>query len=311
MNSKVLPRQLMGWLLLGTIVPLLCLLGYNGWQATFFTALICGVITFWIIPCDLTNCPKWVSALELLWLPIFLGGIAAECSTCWDGQGKMIPLALLVLSAWGAQLGAQTASRAVAILCWLLLPLLAIVLLAGGENLDLQWIERELDQSDGRLTAVLLLPGLAAFIPGNGRKKATWMIPVIGGVTVLSALWLEATIGTDVVKAVRNGFYEYSKGITLFGVAERFEALVACALTGGWFALFAIVLSAANHLAQNLKNGWGRGSTWLCALVGVVLMCTLHISPEILGFGSLIFWGLLPLLTQGLGLQKKSGKSVK
>lgn len=311
MNSKVLPRQLAGWLLLGTIAPLLCLLGHNGWQATFFTAMICGVITFWVLPCDLTNCPRWVSALELLWLPIFLGGIAAESSTCWEGQGRLIPLALLVLSAWGAQLGAQTAARAVATLCWLFFPLLAIVLLAGSENLDLQWIGRELDQSDGRLTAVLLVPGLAVFIPGDGRKKTTWMIPVIGGVAVLCALWLEATIGAEVAKAVRNGFYEYSKGVSLFGVAERFEALVACALTGGWFALFTIALSAANHLGQNLKKGWGRGSTWLCALIGGVLMCTLHISPEILGFGNLIFWGFLPLLTQGIGLQKKSGKSEK
>lgn len=311
MNSKVLPRQLAGWFLMGTIAPLLCLLGKNGWQSTLLSALVCGIVTFWVLPCDLANCPKWLSVLELLWLPMFLGGIAAESSTCWESQGKIIPAALLLLSAWGAQHGAQKASRAVAVLCWLFFPLLLIVLLAGGENLNLQWIGQELDRPDGRLIAVLLVPGLAAFIPGGNRKKATWIVPVISGVAVLCALWLEATIGATVAKSVRNGFYEYSKGITLFGVAKRFEALIACALTGGWFALFAVVLSTANHLAQNLKAGWGRGATWLCALAGGVLMCTLHIPPEILGFGSLIFWGLLPLLTQGIGLRKKSEKSGK
>lgn len=311
MDAKVLPRQLAGWILLGTVAPLLCLLGKNGWQATLLSALICGIVTFWVLPCDLTNCPRWLSALELLWLTVFLGGIAAESSTCWESQGKIIPMALLLLSAWGAQFGAQKASRATATLCWLVFPLLVIVLLAGGENLDLQWVGRELDQPDGRLMAILLVPGLAAFIPGDNRKKATWIVPVIGGVAVLCVLWLEATIGATVAKTASNGFYEYSKGITLFGVAERFEALIACALTGGWFALFTVVLSAANHLGQNFKTGWGKGVTWLCALAGGVIMCILHITPEILGFGSLIFWGLLPLLTQGIGSRKKSGKSEK
>lgn len=296
---------------MGTVAPLLCILGNNGWLATFLTVLVCGIVTFWLLPCDLVNCPRWLSVLELLWLPIFLGGIAAESGACWENGGKIIPATLLLVSAWGAQHGAQKASRAVAAMCWLIFSLLVVVLLAGGENLELRWIGGELDRPDGRLIAVLLVPGLAAFIPGDNRKKSTWMVPVIGGVAVLCALWLEATIGATVAKTVSNGFYEYSKGITLFGVAERFEALVACALTGGWFALFTIVLSTANHLAQNLKIGWGRGSTWLCAVIGGVLMCILHISPEILGFGSLIFWGLLPLLAQGIGLRKKSGKSEK
>ena len=94
----------------------------------------------------------------------------------------------------------------------------------------------------------------------------------------------------------------------MFGVAERFEALVASALTGGWFALFIIILSAAYHLAKQIFPSGAKCSVLLCAIIAAGLMCILPKTSNWMAVGCLIFWGFLPVAAQGIESRKNIEK---
>ena len=80
-------------------------------------------------------------------------------------------------------------------------------------------------------------------------------------------------------------------------------------LTGSWFALFTLILSAGYHLLEDLLPGVGKYGIWLVATVGVIFMYLLPNDGGWIAVGTLIFWGFLPVVTQGVvsakNMQKK------
>ena len=49
------------------------------------------------------------------------------------------------------------------------------------------------------------------------------------------------------------------RGISILGVAERFESVVAAAMTLGWFCLLSLLLTGAGHLGKRcIPVGGGR-----------------------------------------------------
>lgn len=299
------------WILVASVGPLLGIAGRNSWLTTLVVMLACGIIAACVMTYGSSKAPRWVSIIQLLWLITFLAGVAPQSETCWESKNTIpvIPIALLLLSAWGAQHGAQGAARACAVLLWLIIPVFGLILLAGAGDVHPAWVNNKIKTPDGLLPALAFLPCLVMFLPAEQYRKPRFVIPIIGIITVLAAAWLNATMGQAAAQDAGNGFYEYSKGVTLFGVAERFEAVVACVLTGSWFALMTLLLSALHSLSEGIMTGWGRVAVWTAALIASVLMCNLHIPSYLLAVGNLIFWGLLPLLTQGIEEEKKDEKS--
>ena len=313
MNNKVTASQLAAWLLVASIGPLLGFAGRTSWLTALVAMLVCGVVAACAITYGSIKLPRWVCAIQVLWLIIFLAGIAAQSETCWENPNALpvIGISLLLLSASGAQYGAQKTARACVVLLWLIVPVFVLVLIAGAGNVHIEWVDNTLEIPDGRALAFGFLPCLVLFLPAEQHRKPRFVIPIIGFIFVLATVWLNATMGSVAAQNASNGFYEYSKGVTLFGVAERFEAIIACVLTGSWFALFTIILSAVHTLTERVMTGWGSRAVWAGALIACVLMCNLHISPNLLAFGNLIFWGLLPLLALGIDTKKKEEKSEK
>ena len=311
MNNKISVSQATMWISTAAVAVLLSLGSKDSYLSVLLAVAVCGIVSYLAIIYGKGELPRWLAVLELGWLVVFLAGIGRESETCWESQPSIpiIPIALLALSAWGAQDGAQRAARTSATLAWLVIPVCALVLLAGIENIHLQWIDNQIRVPNGLIVAVLLTPCLGLFLPVNQTEKLTRMIPIMGIIAVLSAVWIDASMGASVARETANGFYEYSKGITLLNVAERFEAIIACILTGGWFALFTIVFSAVFHLGERLIGGFGKSAVWCSCLTAVLVMCILHISPKFLAVGNLIFWGFIPLLSQGLEAAKKVGKN--
>lgn len=302
MDSKIPAPQMSAWLLVATIGPLLSISGKSGWLAVLLAAAVCCVLSICVLTYGRGKMPRWLCVLELLWLVFFLGGLARESGTCWAEVNAMpvIPIVLLSLAAFVVRRGANQAARVGATLVWLVIPVLGIVFLAGTADADLQWVRRGLETPDGLLIGLLLIPCLGVFLPQDRTKKTRWVPVVLSIVAVAASVLMDAVMGETAAKWAANGFNEFSKGVTLFGVAERFEAFVACALTGGWFALFAIILSTAYHLAEQIFPQTAKWSVWICAAASIFLMCILHIASEWLVFGGLIFWVFLPVLTQGI-----------
>lgn len=298
------------WLLTASMGPLLSVVGANGWLTVLIAAVLCGALSFCVLTCGQRKLPRWLCVLELIWLTIFLGGMARQCETCWtEAVGfPAIPMIMLLLAPLAAQRGAIQAARTGATLMWLAIPVLGIVLLAGTADMNIRWVRPELEMPDSVLLSVLLIPCLGIFLPQKQTREIRRMIPAVAMVSIAASILMDAVMGQAVAKTANNTFYEFSKGISLFGVAERFEALVACALTAGWFALFTMLFSTAYHLAEQIFAPAAKWSVWFTAAVSTVLMCILPIDPHIMIVGSLIFWAFLPVTTQGIEKAKNIEK---
>lgn len=302
LQNKIPATQLNAWLFVALIPAVFSIAGRNGWVTVLLTAIIAGVLCFCVLTCKHEKLPKWLCALELGWLIVFLGGLAKISSACWMEVDAFpaIPVILLIIAAFAAHRGAIQAARTGATLMWLVLPVLSVVLLAGTADINLEWIRNELEIPDGMLVSLLLFPCLGIFLPRESQKASRWMAFSIGITAVAASALMDASMGAVVASTAASSFYEFGKGVNLFGVAERFEALVACALTAGWFALFALILCVVYHLAEKNFSPISKWSVWIAAAVSAGLMCILPNTDSWMAVGALIFWGFLPVAAQGI-----------
>lgn len=309
MQNNIPASQLRAWLLAAVVPAILCIVGRNGWFTVLLMAVGCGVLCFSVLTCRGERFPNWLCILELAWLTVFLGGIARIASGCWVevNAHPWIPIILLILAAFASQKGISQSARMGATLLWLVIPVLGVVFLAGTTDICIKWIPTELELPDGGLIALLLTPCIAIFFPKE-RKSLRWTGLILGAVAVAGALLIYGTMGEEIAKTAPNSFYEFSKGVTLFGVAERFESLVACSLTGGLFALFVLILSAIHHLAEKIFIRAAKWCVWLCAFVAAGVMCILPNNDYWMAVGGVIFWGFLPVAAQEIGGRKNIEK---
>ncbi len=310
MQNKIPATQLNAWLLVALIPAVFSIAGRNGWITVLLTAIIAGVLCFCVLTCKHGKLPKWLCILELGWLLVFLGGLAKLSGACWIKVDAFppIPVILLLLAALAAHRGAIQAARTGATLVWLVLPVLGIVLLAGTADIDLKWIRCELEIPDGVLVSLLLLPCLGMYLPRESAKASRWTAFAIGVAAVAASALMDATMGSGVASTAASSFYEFSKGVNLFGVAERFEALVACALTAGWFALFVLILCVVYHLTEKSFSQASKWSVWIAVAVSAGLMCILPNNNSWMAIGALTFWGFLPVAAQGVECVKNIEK---
>ena len=309
MQNNIQTAQLRGWLLVAAIPAILSIVGRNGWLTILLMAIGCGALCFCALTCRIEKFPKWLCILELAWFTVFLAGTAKLSGSCWTeaNASALIPVILLLLAAYASSKGTHQSARMGATLLWLVIPVLGLVFLAGTTDINIKWIPSEWELPDGTLTALLLLPCAGIFMPRE-RKALRWTGLILGAAAVTGSLLMYGTMGTEAAKTAPNGFYEFSKGVTLFGVAERFEALVACALTGGLFALLTLILSAIYHLSEKIFPRSAKWSVRLCAIAAAGIMCILPNSNFWMAIGGVIFGFFLPVAAQGLGDRKNIEK---
>lgn len=302
MNNRIPTPQAAAWMLVATIGPILSIIGQSGWIAVLLVAFVCGILCVCTQTYGTGRLPAWLCVLEIGWLTLSLGSLAGASGTCWEETNAIpvIPAILVIVSALASQNGGSRAARAGATLVWLVLPVLAVVFLLGTADINIHWVRKEWNTPDERLLSLLLIPCLGVFLPRDKDRGSGWLVAVIGAAAVAASVVMDGVMGAQIAGNAPNTFYEFSKGVSLLGVAERFEALVSCVLTGGWFALFTVLLSGAYHLAERIIPGAGKWCVWLCAGIGIVVMCILPNGLPGLAVGNLIFWVFLPLITQGI-----------
>lgn len=254
--------------------------------------------------------PGWAKWLELVWTVLLLGTLARESASCWqDGADlTLLPLVLIASAAFAVSNGAVQAARSGAALLWFVVPGVFVVLLAGISNLEIKHLAKDVSSNVWVMMPVYLLPVLGENVAEDKRSKLFRCTLISGLFVVAASIWFGASMPSESLAGAENAFYEYSKGITLFGVAERFEAVTACLLTAGWFALFAFLLAAVYEIMEDHREGSGRTGVWVSAGIAVLVLYNLPITMTTAGILTLIFWGVLPLATQIIVRPKKSEK---
>ena len=153
--------------------------------------------------------------------------------------------------------------------------------------------------SPGERVIPFLLPGAAVLLP---RKKGStpWQWGLLLLLTALGISVLTAgVLSPGVAENSEGAFFQMARGISILGVAERFEAVVAAALTLGWFCLMSLLLTAGGHMAETMKEGaggWAVGASALIAWgLGYVGFAP---NPLLLAGAMLLLWLIIPLITE-------------
>lgn len=312
-SEKTAAYPLCAWLVSAMTAPLAFTAAGQGYLGLIPVLAGCG----WLCGCVFVlsgheTCEsKWYCLMELLWLAAALAVAAHWGRLCWQTENNtaLPPLVLLGIAVCAAWNGGRRASRVGGVVFWLLALLYAVVLAAGAEALDAGWLTPTWDLCSPMAVFALLIPAVITFLP---REKGNCYAPtllVIGILGLLFAVWTAGALSAAVCQSLPFPFYEYSKSISLFGVAKRLESLTSVALTMGVYCLMSLLLSAAGHLAERFRAGWGRTGILLCAGAGAGLMGFMPGAPAaVLGGGALFFWGILPLLAGSLGKKKKAPK---
>lgn len=244
----------------------------QGWPAVVGMAGLAWLLSRW---CGYGN--GWVLAVQRVWCCVLVSVLMKWSTYFWTGLPfcDVVPLILLVLGAWTVSTPGK-AQRIGCVLLWPLLLLLGAVLLSGVSEIKLMHLKPVWEKPDLTLLAILL--------PALGRERwGNWKLP---GAAVLVSVITTGVLTATVSQAAPSGIYELSRSLSLLGIAERFESLVAAAMTMGFFTGITWLLEAPD------KN---TGSVWLYAGISAVLYLTgVMENGWFLGLGSVLIWIVLP-----------------
>ena len=149
------------------------------------------------------------------------------------------------------------------------------------------------------ITALSGVCGL--FLPTKKGGGRFWF-----AVGVFTVLLLYATGG----KSGEVPFLTAVKGIEVFGILQRFEALASCVMTVGLFLMLALLAGAGGEIVKTLGVGQIKG--WAVILpASIVVWWIDEVDAAILTVGAALFWGIIPLLAQGIVGEKKDEKKIK
>lgn len=114
---------------------------------------------------------------------------------------------------------------------------------------------------------------------------------------IVIAVWTVGNLSQPVAPNVAWPFYEAGESVRLFGIANRLESFISVGATIGFYSLYSLLFGASGHLAEMVKNGWGKGGILLAAaLSGCSVLLRVEIPLNVLAVGAFVFWFAVPIL---------------
>lgn len=329
MQDKLTPRQVRAWSLCVLSVPAAMALPGCGWL---------WVLGGSVIACVLAACQQTmqrrsglcmrqaislafgtgggriVAASEILWLLFAASGAAAASQIAFeDDLGPLLPAIPLLLAALAGRKGLLAAGRICGVLALCLAGLYAIIAAASLRHVQPDWCRPQGVPADAALALCLCLgPVCMAFVTAEeetprvspGAAAASALLPAA------PAFLTAACLSPELARQEPLPFLTLTKSLSVLSVMQRFELLLSVAQLLGLFALLAMLVCAAESMADMMKRKRGTesrsGVFCLLAFGGSFLAYRLPI--WIWAVGAAIFWGVMPILTQVIVNIKKTEK---
>ena len=228
--------------------------------------------------------PGALRVLQGLWLALPLCVLAQAARDLFpDVSGSLYIPAVVLGLAWllaCRQRGGLTACCAV--VGFFVLGAVGLVSLFSLPGLTLGRL-RPAPSVRGFLCALAIGSGGMLLETTTGKPSGGWIWSAYMSPAALSAL-VGGCLSYPLAARQASAFYTLSRGVSLFGVAERFEALIAACLTLGICSACALLLRAACG-----------GKTVRALLAAGALVLTRLPVPEVAAAaGTVFFWGVLP-----------------
>lgn len=302
-ENSISDRQRYAWVMTAMIAPLAAVTAGQSWVTVGIVASLCAALCGTVVnQVTEDKWPKWFMLAQWLWATAALGQMLRFIPKVWPQaeHPEFLVVILLAAALWASRSGAEANARTGTVFTWIVGILMVLVFGAAAKDIRVENITAGLDIPDAEIFFVLMIPGIAVFLPGRSGKRSKGFAAAITFLAVLIPFLTAGVFSRTLAGKMENPFWELSRTLTFSGAAQRFESLVSAGLTISWFLLMSLILCVANRL-------WpARGGAALCAGGALILyLFDMRISPSILAAGSVLFWGLLPLLAQGIGGRKK------
>lgn len=329
MTGEYSRRQLCALAVASLAAPLATACAAAGWQWVLLGAALAGAVLSYIIEAGRRVPPgigyaqlvrktyrgggPWVLGAYWLWLVLDIGMTAAMAGNVFpeDRAFPLIPLTLLLLAALPAAKGAGVTCRFGATLYLAVAGLLIGALAFGAADIHAENLRPAGSPAEalGALT-VLLTPAAGWFLrDGLDERPAAYRrwFAVAAGLAAAISLVTVGALGLPLAQAVPNPFWLMSRSISVFGVMERFEAVISAVLAISSCCFLAFHLSVAQRALQSVCPGWGEAPTvWTTAAAAAAAMWGVQRLPRwVWPGGNLLFWGLLPALTLEIAVRSR------
>lgn len=293
------------WLLSGMTAMGAVLCGQFGWCSAL-AGLAAALLLYNIVGAD-TPLPTFARGLQALWLAVPLCAAAKGAAALFPdaGNGWYVPAVTLALGWLLARRKREAVGACCTVVGFFVLAAVGVVVIFAVPGLRLSWLAPEFDWRGVLLAFALgsggfVVPQASGGKPGRGWGVCAYVVPVL-----LSAV-TAAALSPRLAAMQPSAFYTLSRSISVFGVVERFEALIAACLSLGIFCACAAILCAARSLCPEKYADGLSAALCLAALVGTQTTS----GGVIFAAGTAILWVLLPLIKNMRKMKKGVDKSA-
>ena len=232
--------------------------------------------------------PRVLRLLGALWLALPLCVLIRAARDLFPdvSDSLYIPAVVLALAWLLARQSRGGMLACCAVVGFFVLGAVGLVSLCSLPKLTLSWLRPD-PSLNGFLCALALGAGGMLLAKTGERPGPGWIWSAYLTPAVLSAL-VGGCLSGPLAARQASAFYTLSRGVSLFGVAERFEALIAACLTLGLCSACALLLRAARTA---LKTDWA--ALLIPAALG---LCCVPVPGRYIAAGTVLFRVLLPAL---------------
>ena len=252
----------------------------------WLSALAAGTVGALLCRCTRGELPRGLRVLGALWLALPLGVLARAARDLFpDAAGSLyVPAVVLALAWLLARQSRGGLLACCAVVGFFVLGAVGLVSLCSLPKLTLRWLRPD-PSLNGFLCALALCSGGTLLLETGERPGPGWIWSAYLAPAALSAL-AGGCLSGPLAARQASAFYTLSRGVSLFGVAERFEALIAACLTLGLCSACALILRAARTA---LKTDWAV--LLIPAALGLGIIPVPGVSVSV---GTALFWLVFP-----------------
>ena len=290
-SKKLSPRQMLVWIASAMSAPLAIYAGKASWEWALATGIICVGAALLVLRFGSADYGRLLRIFQLVFLSVIAGVFSREISGCWGEDSTSMPLVMLALAALSAVNTAQNAGRVCCCVAWIAAIIYAIVMAVGIKNIQMVRLT-EIGYHNEMVIVAYLLPAVWLLLPAD-RSNVLCMYGMMLFAVVISLLCFGTLSAGGVVDA-QIPFYQYSKSLTLLGIAERFEAAASVALTLGLFCTLSLLLSAAERMT---KHG--------AVIAASVAAVNVRINAINVAIMAVFAWIILPLIIAVKKVEKR------
>ena len=208
--------------------------------------------------------------------------------------------AALLLVLGRAMIGdAETPERTATVLGLLMLPVLGLTLILGGDQI--RWVNNARPSGSPEQVALAALNAAPWWAEGvkSARDRRWYGLSAITAVAMSAFTW--GTLGGRLASGARFPLYRAVQTVRLLGTLHRIEALTACAILLGALCLLLL-------LGQRAKAYLGPGKEKTAAFLAAAFLIEwgIRMAREMWGAAAdTAFWGLTAIMTLWVVLPRK------